>query len=543
MNTAQSFIPDFLGQNPIGSKVSVLLLNELQATNFRESAKAIPIRIKNEKELQSHITAVRKESRSHGLLSFLDVVANTLIASGTPPVTDGVTYFPFFARSGGAALRMTGSYIEINQNAVEAKSLSSFQSFFTSARSDLRPKIVFVVDDFDRASKTFAKLNSLSDTFVPIPTGVNRINLPDEAANEFERLYFTRYENHRSAAIADIKQHEDPRVNFINSLMQLRSKKICLDPTPLIVEAQRLSDFANHKLVQAKKEDQHFWTSAWIHSLLEHGYLRDGAKVETQSAMGMLRMIDDDAIATHVLRFTNQILGTSSEALEYLKRGRKRFESMDSSSFAFQMYQPSFYGLLQNQHATELFQETESDPGLAESSYEFVKSTAPFFTNLAMLGNTAALGYLSTGNPTKALHLFDKIRNDNADDIDRWNIDCNRLIAMKLATGDVEPRDIKVLADSLIASETSQVWEYQVLRVALNLIEIDSDKVASSDLWELVKKSKYFAKSKRKTPQQYQEIIIGKDFSDQTSSGKLTGQLGKFFYDKGLFPAADFDWT
>ena len=542
VNRASS-VTEFLGQSPIGEKTSVLLVNEAQAREFRQSTELRPVRLRDEAEVTEFVAAVRKENRSHKLTASLDLVTNGLIHSQLPPTGDVPPVFPYFSRSSGPFQDAHSTYLEIMQDKVTSKSLANLQSQFRSTERTSRPKIVFIVEEKQAAHSTFAKLNSVSDTFYPTPTGVRRIELPDVAANDYERLYFTRYENHRAAALADLPDTDDMRIDFINRLMQIKSQKATLDPTHLLPKLKTLCDKANRRLVTATSENREFWATAWIHSLVEQAYIQESAKLEIQSAIGMLSMIEEQALAAHVLRFSNQVLGTSSEALAYLRRGKKEFESLSPATFSAEMYQPSYFGLLQNLHVTELYQPNAADPGKAEASYRFVKSEGPFFTNLAMLGNAAALGYLTSGETNKALLLYEELRHDNADEIDRWSILCNRLIAMHMYYGEVEPEELTSFAEILVMAEVSDVWKYHILRFALNIIQMDTRGIVSDDMWRLVSQSEYFDELPPGDVIAHQKVIIAKDFDSHLLDGKLGGQMGDFVSKTGFFPSSDFDWT
>lgn len=534
---------DFFGQSPIGAKTSVLLANEAQAGALRSVEGIEPIRIAREEELKELVAALRWANRSHKAAATMDVVTHAVIHNQLMPTGEHVPVFPYFSRSGGPNSKISGNYIEITQNKVSTSTLADLQSQFRSTANSRRPKIVFVVEDREKAHDTFSKLNSASDVFVPSANGVRRTDLPDSAANEFERLSFTRFENHRSAAISVLPETDDARVEFINRLMKLRSQKATLDPSHLLPKLKSLCDYSNRKLVLASDENREFWASAWIHSLVEQAYIQDSAKIEIQAAIGMLQMIKEQGLAAHVLRFSNQVLGTSADALAYLEDGARRFDSLPVNSFSYDMYLPSHLGLLQNKHVTELFQPQKSDPSTAHASFEFARSEAPFFTNLAMLGNAAALGYLTTGRASEAVRLYDALVDENADDFDRWSVICNRLIAHHIYYGEADTTEIEAFAKIISKARVSPVWEYHILRYALNLIGLDRAGTVCDDMWGLVKNSNYFSEISGNDVEPYLKAIVERDFSDQAANGQLTGQMGNFVHSNQLFPSSDFDWT
>lgn len=543
MHTAEAVIDDFFGQSPIGAKTSVLLANHAQAAALRSTAGVEPIRVSREQDLKELVAVLRTSNRSHKAAAIMDAVTHALIQDQLPPTGENVPVFPWFSRAGGPHSKIIGNYIEITQNKVTTSTLAALQSQFRTTANSRRPKVVFVVDDRDKAHKTFAKLNSSSDVFTHSAKGVRRTDLPDSAANDFERLAFTRFENHRSAAISVLPETDDARVDFINRLMHLRSQKTILDPSHLLPELKALCDHSNRKLVLSANENREFWASAWIHTLVEQAYVQDSAKFEIQSAMGMLQMVEEQGLASHVLRFSNQVLGTTPEALGYLEDGVKRFESLPVNCFSYEMYLPSHLGLLQNKHVTELFQRHQSDPDKAYESYNFASAEAPFFTNLAMLGNAAALGFLTSGRVGDAVRLYDELIHVNADEIDRWSIICNRLIAHHLYYGEVSPKEIEAFALDVINAQVSSVWEYHIIRFALNLIGIDKAGLVTDAMWRLLRNSTYFSGLESDEVEPYLKLLIEKDFADQAINGRLTGQMGEFVHNSLLFPSSDFDWT
>lgn len=534
---------DFFGQNPIGQKTSVLLIHKAQAKELRNKSCLKPICLTDEQDVSNLVDTVRKNNRSNIITSLMDAATNALIHNQLPPSGDAPPVVPFFSRSGGPFNTFEGSYLEITQNKVSSKTLANLQSQFRSASLVKRPKIVFVMEEKDRAFDLFSRLNSVSDIFSPTTEGVRRIDLPDKAANDFERLYFTRYDNHRSAALAPLPNTDDLRVDFINRLMRMKSQKAVLDPSHLLSTLKQLCDLANFKLTQATNENQEFWTSAWIHALVEQAYIQESATLEIQSALGMISLMRDQGLAGHVLRFSNQVFGTSPTALDYLKNGRKRFENLPTANYLSEMYKPSYFGLLQNLHVTELYQSYQAVPEEAEASYRKVKDEAPYFTNLAMLGNTAALGYLTTGQSKKAFELYEELKSDNADEIDGWSILGNRLIAMKQYCGEVNDADLESFASILLDANVSPVWQYHIYRLVLNLIEIDHKNLVSTAMWDLLRHTDYFDGLRSSQTLAYQRVIIEKDFKSHTVKGKLSGQMGQFVYNTGMFPSSDFDWT
>lgn len=536
-------LDEFFQQSPIGEKTSVLLANETQAEQLRSSVAVKPIKITREQDLVELVGVLRRANRSHKAAATMDVVTHALIHNQLMPTGEHVPVFPYFSRSGGPHTQISENYIEITQNKVTSSTLANLQSQFRTTNNNRRPKIVFVVEDRDKAYSTFSKLNSASDVFIPSHSGIRRTDLPDTAANDFERLYFTRYDNHRSAAIAVLPDTDDARVDFINRLMRLKSKKATLDPSHLLPELKALSDQANRKLVLANDDNREFWASAWIHSLVEQAYIQESAKLEIQSAMGMLKMIEEQGLAAHVLRFTNQVFGTSPDALAYLDDGARRFEGLPVNSFSYDMYLPSHLGLLQNKHVTELYQSQPSDPAKAHESYSFADSEAPFFTNLAMLGNAAALGYLTTGKTREAVRLYDELVTKNADQFDRWSVLCNRLISHHLYYGEVDQDEIQSFASDIQSAEVSPVWQYHILRFALNLIQIDRHGAVAEQMWALVRSSSYFGDLAGENAEAYLKMIVERDFASHTKNGRLTGQVGAFFQNQGVFPSTDFDWT
>lgn len=543
MNTASLASHEFLMQSPIGAKTAVLLATNQQASEFREASKARPIRLSHEREVVEFVTSIRKENRSHKLAVAMDTATHFVIQRGLPPTGESDAPFPWFSRSGGPFQNSANSYIEIQQNKVECKTIAELQSQFRYTSGDLRPKIVFVVENREKAYSTFSKLNSASDVFTPTPSGVRRVELPDTAATDFERIYFTRFENHRAASLATLPETDDRRVDFINELMLIKSQKVTLDPTHLLPKLKEMGDLANKRLANSDSENRLFWTAAWIHVLVEQAYIQESAKLEIQTAISLLPMIDEPGLASHVRRFSNQVLGTSPDALEYLRQGKILYEALSPNSYAYLMYQPSYLGLLQNYHMTELYQSERSDPEVALSSYEFAKQEAPYFTNLAMLGNSAALGYLTAGDAKRALEIFDQLESDNADEIDRWSVTCNRLIAMYEAFGEVDANELVAFAEILRTARVSKVWQYHVYRFALNLIQMDKYNQVRDRMWELIEKSDYFQLNGSRDVAEYQRTIIEKDFQSHSSGGKLWGQMGDYVMRTGIFPSTDFDWT
>lgn len=535
---------DFFGQNPPNEKTAVLIANEEQAIEIRERSERKPIRLLNNNDVQEFIGRIRKRNRSHTLTSALDLITNSLIQNQLPPTGEYSPVMPFFSRSGDPFHGFRNSYIEIMQNKVDAKTLANLQSQFRSASVDLRPKVVFVVDDKQKALDLFSKMSSASCMYSPTPNGVSRFDLPDKAANEFERLYFTRYDNHKSAALATLPDTDDLRVDFINRLMRVKSQKVTLDPSDLLPRLKALSDYASKKLTQSNEENRDFWATAWIHALVEQAYIQDYAQLEIQTALGMLKMIPAQGLAVHVLRFANQVFGTSPDALAYLKNGKRLFEEIPGFAFDRAMYQPSYFGLLQNLHATELYQAQPADSEAAEATYRFVKTEGPYFTNLAMLGNAAAVGYLTQGEAKKSFHLYEELKHENSGDtLDRWSIFSNRLIAMHQAFGEVDDGDILELTNFVLNTNVSNVWKYHIYRFALNLISVDSRGLVSADLWSFIDKSGYFAGLPRGDVMAHQKRIVSADFKEHTVNGTLTGQMGEFVYRTGMFPSSDFDWT
>ncbi|PWV94435.1 hypothetical protein DFR52_1172 [Hoeflea marina] len=535
---------DFFGQNPPSEKTAVLIANEAQAFEIRERSRRKPIRLLNNADVQTFVAGIRNRNRSHLLATTLDAITNGLIQNQLPPTGEHAPVVPLFSRSGDPFHGFQNSYIEIRQNKVEAQTLANLQSQFRPASNDLRPKIVFVVEDRQKALDIFSKMNSASCLFSPTPTGVSRFDLPDKAANEYERLYFTRYDNHQSAAIAVLPETDDMRIDFINRLMMLRSKKVTLDPSDLLPQFKSLSDYASGKLNRANNENRDFWATAWIHSLIERAYVQDYAQLEVQTALAMLKMIPVQGLSVHVLRFVNQVLGTSPDALAYLRNGKKMFEEIPGSAFDKKMYEPSYFGLLQNLHATELYQVQPADPGAAEATYRFVKDEGPYFTNLAMLGNTAALGHLTSGDPSRAFQLYEELKIENAGDtLDRWSILSNRLVSMYQAFGEVDDRSLLELTEIVLSAKVSNVWKYHLYRFALNLIGVDTHRSVSAELWLFIENSGYFSGLPRGDIMAHQKRLVSNDFSEHTKNGVLSGQMGDFLYKSGMFPSADFDWT
>lgn len=531
---------------PPNDKIPVLLCGPAALTHLLPSEFDT---ILDETGLKSQIDVLSRRlgtlwlDRCVGAIS--DFVTGVAITPQGFPGRISFPIFPFRSANNEAVRKIQC----VARDKIEPTTFARFFGLFKKLPAYLRPRVLFLNDDQADSIPFFEPIRDLVDLFEVLPDRLARVRLK----NSENRVgnYFDLFAAGSFAVTANQK------LEFPNSREDASEIKrhivtnyhICMaqqhDSEAFSVEARRNINELLHKidyyLLYSDKSDTEFLIAAKIQSLLLRILIEDDSSQSLYEAISLSKAVENLAYEQKCLRFSNQIAGVSSYALDCLKRSADAIARICDEEPYNPLHRLEYFAVMQNLFITRLFNRKNIvDVGEAVSCLEFATEQYRYFDELSMLANSVGASYLVLGNLTEADRYLELASSYSADRLTHLNIRINHLICRYLLGSRASTEMISAIFDEYKGLPFATESAYHAAMAFGNLWRLASDKDLKHEIANTARQRNFIL------PDQDGSAIIRalkeRGFLFMNSSS-FTGPFGAIVDHSGLMPAFHFNWS
>jgi hypothetical protein len=431
---------------PSQDKVPVLLCNRSVLNHLAsEEFDAIPDELTMGERVQAISQSIGTLWIDKLLGAISDVVSGVVV---TPDGVPGRISFPIFPFR-TANNEIVRSVQCIDRDRLSSKTFVKYFGLFKKLPDNRRPRVLFMSDDTRASARFFASMADMFNVYEAFPERLVHLNLLDDGD---ENDYFEYFAS-GSFAVASNQSIEFPEPHADESLIRqqvIKNYHICMaqqhESSAFSLSAsaniQNLIRHLDRYLLSTRDpQPTDFLLSAKIQCLLLKILIDDDDGESLYQAIALSKAVGKTAYVQKCLRFSNQIAGVSSYALECLAQSASAITELCEREGYQQIHRLEYFAVMQNIFITRIFNRKNMvDVGEPVDCLEFATAQYRYFDELAMLANSVGLSYLVTGNLKEAEAYLGRACTYSADRVTHLNIRINHLISRLLA-GDMPARE------------------------------------------------------------------------------------------------------
>lgn len=437
----------------------------------------------------------------------------------------------------------------ISRDRIESATFAKFFGLFKKLPEIARPRVLFLNGDQVESANFFRDIDDLVDLYEVLPGRLSRVR-PGEpvvhrknyfdflAAGSFTVASDQKLEFADAQAGAHVIQKTLVANYHVCMAQQRNSAAFSAQARHNVNELIRHVD---HYLLHADKVITEFLISAKIQILLLKLLIEDDASQPLYEAISLSKAVENLAYEQKCLRFSNQIAGVSSYALDCLRQSSEALARVSEEENFNPLHRLEYFAVMQNIFITRLFNRKNIvDIGEAENCLEFATDRYRYFDELAMLANSVGLSCLVIGDLKQADKYLQLASTYGADRLTLLNIRINHLICHRLA-GSAPSNDILFnIFNEYVTLPFEVESAYHAAMAFGNLWQLASDKGLKARITRLSKERGFI-----RADQHGSAIIPAlkeKGFLFM-KTGSFTGPYGALLEHSGFMPAFHFNWS
>ncbi len=531
---------------PVGDKIPVLLANPSIFANLVDGGFES---ILDQEGLQRQIDNVsdklglKKIDNWIGALS--EVFTGVILTPDGFPGKISIPIFPF--RAANKINLKPIQYVE--RDALKVESFLQYFGMFKHFHGAQKLRVIFSAENIQEAEGFFSNIQDSIDLYRIFPDGLKSIS---SDINNVETTRYFDYLLHGSCQQASQVDCEYPALSsdfecqrqaiiknyFAAMAKQMQSRAF---------SAQASQDIAtcishiDQLIVQAETENINFLIAAKIQFLLLRILVEDDDKDGLYEAITLSRAIQNRQYESKCLRFSNQIAGVSSYAIDQLEQSIKSIARLSRSEAFNPVHMLEFYAASQNLFITRLFNRKPSiDTGEAVNCLAAAEEQDPYFNELGMLANSVGMSFLCQGSTSQAIDYFIKAVSYSADHLTHLNIKMNLAIAHQIQGNSASETQLEMLFNEYRQIELGPKSQYHAAMMFGNLWRITKSRDLRIEIEKESAKRKFITQTE--SGHQIISHLKKRGFLFMRDSS-FTGEYGRFLENSGLMPAFHFNWS
>ena len=531
---------------PAGDKIPVLLANPSILQNLGDGCFD---NILDEEALQRQINAVgsklglKKLDNWIGALS--EVFTGIILTPDGVPGKISIPIFPF--RAANKINLKPIQYVE--RDALKVESFLQYFGMFKHFHNEQKLRVVFSTQSVQDAEAFFSNIQDSIDLYRIFPDGLKLIS------SDVHSVETTRYFSYLVHGSSQQASQIDCEYPVIGSDFECQRRAIIKNYFAAMAKqmqnngfsAQASQDIAanithiDQLIFQEKTEDTKFLIAAKIQFLLLKILVDDDDKESLYDAITLSCAIENSQYESKCLRFSNQIAGVSSYAIDQLERSIKSIAKLSQAEAFNPVHMLELYAASQNLFITRLFNRKPSiDTGEAVDCLAAAEEQDPYFNELGMLANSVGMSFLCHGSSNQAIDYFAKAASYSADRLTHLNIQMNLAIARQIEGASVSENRLEMLFNEYRQVELGPKSQYHAAMMFGNLWQITKSRDLKIEIEQESRKRKFITQT-----QSGDQIIPhlrkrGFLFMQESS---FVGEYGRFLDNSGFMPAFHFNWS
>jgi hypothetical protein len=479
------------------------------------------------------------------LATISDIVSG---ASITPAGFSGRISFPIFPfRTANNQIIRRIQYVD--RDKLNPKTFARFFGLFKKLPDSLRPRVLFVGENRTENAHFFDDIADLVDLYEVFPERLSRVQL--QTVSDGKKDYFD-YLGSGSFAAASNQSLEFPAANEDASVIRqhvIKNYHICMaqqhDSAAFSIPASanigNLLRNIDQYLLYSEKKNTEFLISAKIQSLLLKILIDDDDSDSLYQAISLSKAVENLAYEQKCLRFSNQIAGVSSYALECLRQSADAISEICQHEPYNQLQRLEYFAVMQNIFITRLFNRKNLiDVGEAVTCLQFAEDQYRYFDELAMLANSVGLSFLAIGNTNGAEEYFRLASTYSADRLTHLNIRINHLISRYLS-GEVPANEvISVIFEEYRTLPFGDESAYHATMAFGNLWRLAQDKNLKRKITRAAIERRFIHRDQDGSA--IIPALKSRGFLFMKTAS-FTGAFGSLIEHSGFMPAFHFNWS
>ncbi len=384
----------------------------------------------------------------------------------------------------------------VTRDQVESKTFARFFGLFRKLPDSLRPRVLFLNDSQPDSVRFFQPIRDIVDLYEIFPDRLSPVplnNSHNHRENYFDFLSAGSFSVSSDQPLIFPDSKEDIHTiqkKIVSNYHVCMSQQHDSDAFSSVgrKNVNELLWHIDHYLLHSSRENTDFLISAKIQSLLLKILIEDNSSHSLYEAISLSKAVENTAYEQKCLRFSNQIAGVSSYALDCLRQSAEALAHISQNESFNPLHRLEYFAVMQNIFITRLFgRKNVVDAGEAVSCLEFATEQHRYFDELSMLANSVGLSFLVSGNLNEADKYLQLATTYGADRLTHLNIRINHFIC-RYFNGDRPSNELlSSIFDEYRTLPFEQESGYHAAMAFGNLWRLSSEKSLKSKITRAAK--------------------------------------------------------